>query len=593
MLIAINPYEILPIYTNNQINAYKNPKASSLESNPPHIFAIGNNAYQEMVLSNKNQCIVISGESGAGKTESTKLILQYLAAVSGKHSWIEQQILESNPIMEAFGNAKTVRNDNSSRFGKYIDIFFNESGVIEGAKIETYLLEKSRIVSNSKGERNYHIFYAMLAGLSKDEKKKLELEDATKYNYLISGGSVKCEKRNDANEFTAIRSAMKVLSFTDEEFWEIITLLSGILHIGNIKYKATVVSNMDACEITDNVNMARIASLLGVARNSLNEVLVQKTIFAHGERVISLLSKDQAVEARDAFVKAIYGKIFVMIVDKINKTIFKSSNKRTSIGVLDIFGFENFDTNGFEQLCINYANENLQQFFVKYIFKLEQEEYTNEGINWTNIEFIDNQNILDMIGLKPMSIMALINEETVFPKGTDTTLVAKLHSTHGTKSIYIKPKYENSVLFGIQHFAGSVFYDPNGFLEKNRDSFNMDLKELVLKSSNKFLVNLFLTDDVLDTTKKSVTLSLQFRNSLELLMKTLLACQPSFVRCIKPNELQKPHVSFSNNNQYFASFKVFSSIDSRQVVVHSSTSLFGNDGDSQNKKSRLCNSSLV
>lgn len=543
MLIAINPYEILPIYTNNQINQYKSQKASSHQHNDPHIFAIGNNAYQEMVHSRKNQCIVISGESGAGKTESTKLILQYLAAVSGKHSWIEQQVLESNPVMEAFGNAKTVRNDNSSRFGKYIDIFFNDDGVIEGAKIEHYLLEKSRIVSNSKGERNYHIFYAMLAGLTKEEKKKFELDDVKAYNYLTSGGSTKCDNRNDANEFASIRSAMKILSFSDDEFSEIMKLLACILHLGNLKYKVTVVQNMDTCEITDIANIARIAVMLGVVKAALNDALIQKTIFAHGERVISFLSKEQAIEARDAFVKAIYGKVFVRIVDKINKTIHKSLKKKISIGVLDIFGFENFDNNGFEQLCINYANENLQQFFVKYIFKLEQEEYTSEGINWQNINFIDNQNILDMIGLKPMSIMALINEETVFPKGSDTTLVAKLHSMHGSKSIYIKPKYENSVQFGIQHFAGSVFYDPNGFLEKNRDSFNMDLKELVMKSVNTFLVDLFSTDNALDTSKKSVTLSLQFRNSLEALMKTLLACQPSFIRCIKPNELQKPHVS--------------------------------------------------
>ena len=543
MLVAINPYEILPIYTNNQINFYKSQKSTFQKENPPHIFAIGNNAYQEMFSTKKNQCIVISGESGAGKTESTKLILQYLAAVSGKHSSIEQQIIEANPVMEAFGNAKTIRNDNSSRFGKYIDIFFNENGAIEGAKIEHYLLEKSRIVSCSKGERNYHIFYALLAGLSKEEKKKLELEDVSKYNYLISGAVTTCEHRNDTDEFAAIKSAMKILSFTDDDFWDIMKLLSGILHLGNLKYKATVVQNMDTCEITDTINMTRISIILGLARNLLNDALLQKTIFAHGERVISFLSKEQAVEARDAFVKAIYGKIFVRIVEKINKTIFKVVKNKTSIGVLDIFGFENFDINGFEQLCINYANENLQQFFVKYIFKLEQEEYTSEGINWKTIEFIDNQNILDMIGLKPMSVMALINEETVFPKGSDTTLVAKLHSTHGTKSIYIKPKYENSVQFGIQHFAGAVFYDPNGFLEKNRDAFNMDLKELVMKSSNKFLVELFTADDSLDTTKRSVTLSLQFRNSLEALMKALLACQPSFVRCIKPNEVQKPDVS--------------------------------------------------
>lgn len=539
MLIAINPYQILPIYTNNQINLYKNPNLKA----SPHIFAIGNNAYQEMASAKKNQCIVISGESGAGKTESTKLILQYLAAVSGKHSWIEQQILESNPVMEAFGNAKTVRNDNSSRFGKYIDIFFNESGSIEGAKIEQYLLEKSRIVSSNKGERNYHIFYSMLAGLSKDEKKKLELEDALKYNYLTSGSSITCENRNDANEFISIRSAMKILSFTDEEFWEIMKLLAGILHLGNLKYKSTDVHNMDTgCEIIDSVNLIRASAIFGIAKSSLNDSLVLKTILARGERVISQLSKDQAIENRDAFVKAIYGKIFIRIVEKINKTIYKPLKHKTSIGVLDIFGFENFDTNGFEQLCINYANENLQQFFVKYIFKLEQEEYTSEGINWKNIEFIDNQDILDMIGLKPMNILALINEETVFPKGSDLTLVSKFHSTHGTKSIYMKPKYDNSTLFGIQHFAGSVFYNPNGFLEKNRDSFSNDLKELIMKSTNVFLADLFSNEETIDTAKKSITLSLQFRNSLEALMKTLVACQPSFVRCIKPNENQKPHV---------------------------------------------------
>lgn len=440
------------------------------------------------------------------------------------------------------GNARTIRNDNSSRFGKYIDIDFNDSGAIEGAKIEHYLLEKSRIVSASKGERNYHIFYAMIAGLSKEEKKKLELEDASKYNYLTCGGITKCENRNDANEFTAIKSAMSVLSFSDDEFWEIMKLLAVILHMGNLKYKATVVKNLDTCEIPDNVNMTRIAALLELPRHLLNNALLQKTIFAHGERVISNLSKEQAIEARDAFVKAIYGKIFIMIVEKINKTIYKAMKTKQSIGVLDIFGFENFNTNSFEQLCINYANENLQQFFVKYIFKLEQQEYTNEGINWQNIEFIDNQEILDMIGLKPMNIMALINEETIFPKGTDTTLVAKLHSAHENKSIYMKPKYENSNLFGIQHYAGGVFYDPVGFLEKNRDSFNYDLKELIMKSSNKFLLALFTSEDVLDTSKKSITLSLQFRNSLEALMKTLLACDPSFVRCIKPNELQKPNV---------------------------------------------------
>ncbi|XP_062547434.1 myosin-VIIa-like isoform X2 [Armigeres subalbatus] len=540
MLVAINPYEILPIYTFNEINLYREKKIGDL---PPHIFAIGDSAYQEMRRDERDQCIVISGESGAGKTESTKLILQYLAATSGKHSWIEQQIIESNPILEAFGNAKTVRNDNSSRFGKYIDVHFNKEGVIGGAKIDQYLLEKSRIVNQNKGERNYHIFYSMLAGLNKEEKKLLELEDASKYYYLTRGQTLTCDGRSDAGEFADVRAAMKMLSFSDRDIWSVLSLLAAILHLGNVKYKATTVQNMDAVEVNDNVNVTRISTLLGVAKNALVQSLTRRTRIAQGERVVSHISKEQALEARDAFVKAIYGKIFVMIVDKINSAIFKSSPKtRICIGVLDIFGFEQFETNSFEQLCINFANENLQQFFVKHIFKMEQAEYTREGINWTNIEFIDNQDVLDMIGMKTLHIMALIDEETRFPKGTDVTMLSKLHATHGSKRIYLKPKYDNVPSFGVQHFAGTVFYSVIGFLEKNRDTFSPDLKELITKSSNEFLLNLFSSDDTLDTSKRSITLSLQFRNSLEALMRTLSACHPYFIRCIKPNELKKPKI---------------------------------------------------
>ncbi|XP_050076412.1 myosin-VIIa-like isoform X2 [Anopheles maculipalpis] len=541
MLVAINPYEILPIYTYNEINLYRDKKLGEL---PPHIFAIGDSAYQEMKREKRNQCIVISGESGAGKTESTKLILQYLAATSGKHSWIEQQIIESNPILEAFGNAKTMRNDNSSRFGKYIDVHFTTDGVIGGARIEQYLLEKSRIVRQNKGERNYHIFYSMLAGMTKDERKRLDLEDAPKaYAYLTSGQTLLCEGRNDAKEFADVRSAMKVLAFDDQEIQSILSLLAAILHLGNVKYKATVVQNIDAVEINDTLNVGRVAVLLGVSKAQLLSALTRKTILAHGERVVSQLSKDQAIEARDAFVKAIYGKLFIQIVDKINKAIYKPSNKgRLSIGVLDIFGFEQFEVNSFEQLCINYANENLQQFFVKHIFKMEQAEYAREGINWTTIDFIDNQEILDMIGMKSLNLMSLIDEETRFPKGTDLTMLSKLHTTHGSKTVYVKPKYDKDPAFGVQHFAGVVFYRVDGFLEKNRDSFSADLKELVTKSTNEYLVTLFGTDDSLDTTKRSITLSLQFRNSLDSLMRTLSSCHPYFIRCIKPNDVKRPKI---------------------------------------------------
>lgn len=370
MLVAINPYQVLPIYTNKQINDYRGKKINEL---PPHIFAISDNAFQEMKRDKSNQCIVISGESGAGKTESTKLILQYLAAISGKHSWIEQQIIEANPIMEAFGNAKTVRNDNSSRFGKFIEVRFTEAGTIQSAKIEQYLLEKSRIVSQNHDERNYHIFYSMLAGLSPEERKRLQLmeQSPASYHYLSQGGCFKLSGRNDAKDFADMRSAMKVLSFSPEEQWQIFNLLAAILHLGNLGFKATEVRNMEAAEVNDATNASRVSSLLGVTKEALSEALTQKTMLIHGEHVVTSLSKESALEGRDAFVKALYGNIFIHIVRRINETIDKNPVKNiNTIGVLDIFGFENFDDNSFEQLCINYANENLQQFFVKHIFKV-------------------------------------------------------------------------------------------------------------------------------------------------------------------------------------------------------------------------------
>ncbi|KAG8233488.1 hypothetical protein J437_LFUL013737, partial [Ladona fulva] len=555
ILVAVNPYQVLPIYTAEQIKLYKDRKIGEL---PPHIFAIADNSYANMKRYSQDQCVVISGESGAGKTESTKLILQYLAAISGKHSWIEQQILEANPILEAFGNAKTIRNDNSSRFGKYIDIHFNHEGVIEGAKIEQYLLEKSRIVSQSTDERNYHIFYCMLAGLSKEEKQKLQLEDASNYKYLTGGGSIICEGRDDKSEFSDIRSAMKVLMFSEQEIWDIFKLLAALLHIGNIKYKAATIANMDATEIPDKTHVKRVSALLGVGEQPLIDALTMKTIFAQGEAVVSRLSKEQSADVRDAFVKGIYGRLFILIVSKINNAIYKPKlSSQNAIGVLDIFGFENFNTNSFEQFCINYANENLQQFFVHHIFKIEQEEYKREGISWTHMTFIDNQDILDLIGQQSLNIMSLIDEESKFPKGTDQTMLAKINSANHANKNYLKPKSDTTTSFGLSHFAGVVFYDIRGFLEKNRDTFSLDLMQLVHISNNSFLQLLFAEDGVggdsggimnmsmrntLDSKRRNPTLSFQFRKSLDQLMKTLNACQPFFVRCIKPNEAKKSNM---------------------------------------------------
>ncbi|CAH1957084.1 unnamed protein product [Acanthoscelides obtectus] len=402
MLIAINPYELLPIYTNALIKEYRNQNTEDLL---PHIFAIGDNSYSNLKNSAKDQCIVISGESGAGKTESTKLILQYLASASGQHSWVEQQILEANPILEAFGNAKTVRNDNSSRFGKYIDIKFNKNGNIEGAKIEQYLLEKSRIVSQNEGERNYHIFYSMLAGLPKEKKKQLDLLDANNYEYLRGGKVLTCDGRNEASEFSDIMAAFKVLNFTEKEMSDIWCLLSSILHVGNIRFRSGASSHSETSEIADQGLNEKISKLLGVNKFDLTVALTKRTIYASGDQVVANLSKEFASDSRNAFAKGIYGQLFIFIVDKINSAISQVKGR--------------------------------------------------------------------------------------------------------------------------------------GFLEKNRDSFSQDLKNLVLSSRNDLLKDIFKSEQ---NAKMKKTLSSQFRTSLEMLMNALNACHPFFVRCIKPNEFKKPQI---------------------------------------------------
>lgn len=360
-----------------------------------------------------------------------------------------------------------MRNDNSSRFGKYVNIYFSRKGIIEGGNIDQYLLEKSRIVFQNKGERNYHIFYSLVTGLSPDEKKRLDLGRPEDYNYLNSGNMLKCEGRNDSLEFNDIRSAFKVLNFPDNEVWGTFSLLAAILHLGNLKFKSFNINNIESSEVTDAINANRIATLLGVNKAKLCDALTRKTFVAHGDKVVSPLNVSSAIEGRDALVKAIYGHIFEYIVSMINKTLHKDQQLSSgSVGILDIFGFENFDFNSFEQLCINYANENLQQFFVKHIFKLEQEQYEKEGITWTNINYVDNQENLDVLGLKPMNILSLIDEESRFPKGTDITLLSKLNSNHGARNCYITPKSSHEHKFSIRHFAGDVSYTVRGKIRK-------------------------------------------------------------------------------------------------------------------------------
>ncbi|XP_034087946.1 unconventional myosin-VIIb-like [Gymnodraco acuticeps] len=562
VLVAVNPYKDFPFYSGDQVGLYHGRKLGEL---PPHIFAIAESCYCNMMRHLRNQCCIISGESGAGKTESTKLILQYLAAVSGELSeqQIEQQILESNPILEAFGNAKTIRNDNSSRFGKYLEIFFSKNGVIEGARVEQYLLEKSRVCHQALEERNYHVFYYMLAGATAEEKKTLNLGDAKEYKFLSKGGCIQCDSRDDAKDYQRILSAMKILTFSELQCQEILKLLAAMLHLGNVCFQANTQNNLETSDVSKSQHFSMAASLLEVKRSALAKSLTERSFMTNRESVIKPLSADQASDCRDAFVKAIYNKLFIWIVEKINNVIYKKLTKSPkssflSIGLLDIFGFENFKTNSFEQLCINFANEKLQQFFVGHIFKLEQKEYLKEDIVWNSIEFSDNQSILDVLAMKPCNLLALIDEESHFPKGSDATMLNKMNQQHRRNKNYLSSRSEYDTDFGVRHYAGIVYYDSKGFLEKNRDAVSSDMISMVKKTKNMLLQQIFeeelSTNNVkisnnkkivmtpnnslrahTDNRKQVATLSAQFRQSLDSLMKALSACQPSFIRCFKPN----------------------------------------------------------
>ncbi|KAI4543990.1 hypothetical protein MG293_004256 [Ovis ammon polii] len=598
ILVAVNPFQVLPLYTVEQVQLYYKRHVGEL---PPHIFAIANSCYFNMKKSKRDQCCIISGESGAGKTETTKLILQFLATISGQHSWIEQQVLEANPILEvldlatsfekpsqkislkvkflfsapivgiilwpvAFGNAKTIRNDNSSRFGKYIDIYFNSSGVIEGARIEQFLLEKSRVCRQAPEERNYHIFYCMLMGMSAEEKKLLGLGTPSEYHYLTMGNCTSCEGLNDAKDYAHVRSAMKILMFSDSENWDLSKLLATILHLGNVEFMAAVFENLDSCDVMETPAFPTVMKLLEVKDQALRDCLTKHSIIIRGEFVTRPLNITQAADRRDAFVKGIYGHLFLWIVKKINAAIFTPpaqdpKHVQRTIGLLDIFGFENFQKNSFEQLCINLANEHLQQLFVRHVFTVEQEEYRAESIAWDYIHYTDNRPTLDLLALKPMSIISLLDEESRFPQGTDATLLQKLKSVHANNKDFLQPKNIHDAQFGIAHFAGEVHYHVEGFLEKNRDVLNRDILALVHSSQNKFLREIFGLESKesrrgpgtivrvkagsqqfksADSSKQPSTLAGQFKQSLDQLMKILTNCQPYFVRCIKPNDYKKP-----------------------------------------------------
>ncbi|XP_069814245.1 unconventional myosin-X [Dendropsophus ebraccatus] len=547
ILASVNPYKLIPgLYDRNTVELYSRHHMGEI---PPHIFAVANECYRCLWKRHDNQCVLISGESGAGKTESTKLILKYLSAMSQhsleisskeKTASVEQAILESSPIMEAFGNAKTVYNNNSSRFGKFIQLQICQKGHIQGGRIVDYLLEKNRVVRQNPEERNYHIFYALLEGAGKEEREAFYLLQPEKYHYLNQSGCIRDETISDKETFKEVKTAMEIMKFTSEDVREVLRLLAGILHLGNIEFITA-----GGAQISTKTALGRTADLLGLDPEQLTEALTHRSMILRGEEISTPLSIQQAIDSRDSVAMALYSQCFTWVIKKINSRI-KGKDDFKSIGILDIFGFENFEVNRFEQFSINYANEKLQEYFNKHIFSLEQLEYSREGLVWEDINWTDNGECLDLIE-KKLGLLALINEESYFPKATDSTLLEKLHNQHANNSFYVKPRVAVHN-FGVKHYAGEVLYDVRGTLEKNRDTFRDDLLNLLRESRLDFIYDLFEhvssrnNQDTLKSGSKhrKPTVSLQFKHSLHSLMATLSTSNPFFVRCIKPNVHKMP-----------------------------------------------------
>ncbi|XP_007235204.2 unconventional myosin-Vc [Astyanax mexicanus] len=551
ILVAVNPYKQLPIYGDGVIHAYSGQNMGDLD---PHIFAVAEEAYKQMARNNQNQSIIVSGESGAGKTVSARYAMRYFAMVSKSSSnkRVEDKVLASNPITEAIGNAKTTRNDNSSRFGKYTEISFDRRYQIIGANMRTYLLEKSRVVFQSENERNYHVFYQMCACADQPEFKSLRLLSADKFNYTCMGGDTEIQGVDDCADMAETRRTFSLLGLKEDFQSDVFKMLAGILHLGNVVIKA-VGSDQSSISSSDS-HLVVFCDLLGVRGEEMSRWLCHRRIVLASETVVKPQPKERAINARDALAKHLYAYLFDCVILRINQALRVPGKQHSFIGVLDIYGFETFDVNSFEQFCINYANEKLQQQFNLHVFKLEQEEYMKEDIPWTLIDFYDNQPVIDLIEAK-MGILDLLDEECLFPQGTDKNWLQKLYNYLGSKPHFEKPRLSNEA-FVIQHFADKVQYQCRGFLEKNRDTLYEELVDVMRASKFPLLTDFFTEEENNAVTKVKVkaarpgvkpankqlrsTVGDKFRSSLYLLMETLNATTPHYVRCIKPNEEKLP-----------------------------------------------------
>ncbi|XP_066591838.1 unconventional myosin IC isoform X2 [Prorops nasuta] len=548
VLVSINPYKKLPIYGAETIQYYH--RRNFFEA-PPHIFALADTAYQSLTKENRDQCILISGESGSGKTEASKKVLEFIAAATGHKRQVEQvndKLIGSNPVLEAFGNAKTNKNDNSSRFGKYMDIQFDFQGNPIGGNILNYLLEKSRVVHQSSGERNFHIFYQLLGGAKEDTLRKLFLKrNLDTYYYLSNGAKGTVDTIDDVMQYKEVINAMKTMEMSQQEQDDLFAIVASVLHMGNVGF--TEVEGI--AKILKPASVDAVSTLLGCDVKELSRAFTHRTINAHGDVVVSPLNRELAIYARDALAKAVYDRLFTWLVSRLNKSLQPQQGPRRKMvmGILDIYGFEIFQKNSFEQFCINFCNEKLQQLFIQLTLKSEQEEYLREGIEWENIEYFNNKVICDLIEEKYKGIISLLDEECLRPgEPTDLSFLEKLNTNLNCHPHYIShmksdiqtQKTMGRDEFRLIHYAGDVTYNVRGFLEKNNDLLFRDLREVMSHTTNSITKAVFDVKD-LTSKKRPETAITQFKNSLNNLMDILMGKEPSYIRCIKPNDYKMPH----------------------------------------------------
>ncbi|XP_072548925.1 unconventional myosin-Ih [Salminus brasiliensis] len=546
LLVSVNPYKELGIYTRKQMDLYMGVNIFEL---PPHIFALADNVYRTMISEINNHFILISGESGAGKTEASKKILQFYAVSCLRTKVLDSvrdRLLLSNPVLEAFGNAKTLKNDNSSRFGKYMDIQFDHQGAAVGGHILSYLLEKSRVVHQNHGERNFHIFYQLVEGGEDELLQWLGLErNSQNYMYLVQGACVKVSSINDESDWKTVQKALTVMDFSEKDIEHLFAVIASVLHLGNVHFEAS----QGYATLNSSEEIHWLSKLLGIAAHVLQEALTHRKIEAKAEEVLSPFTVDHAKYARDALAKAIYGRTFTWLVNKTNESLEnKDSIRKTVIGLLDIYGFEVFDVNSFEQFCINYCNEKLQQLFIQLTIKSEQEEYEMEGIEWQPVPYFNNKIICDLVEEKHRGIISVLDEECLRPgEPTDLTFLEKLEEKlaghpHFVTHMLADQKTRKTLGrgdFRLMHYAGEVTYSVTGFVDKNNDLLYRNIKDVMRQSKNPIVQQCFPSSEP-DSKKRPETVATQFKSNLSSLTKILMSKESWYVRCLKPNDDKRP-----------------------------------------------------